>query len=114
MARRREQDETEQHTEFFGFQVTPSHRAEFEKRAGYSPSVSARIVLLSDLKAPAPHARDPAAMRALRVEISGTAGGGTIATGRAAIFLQLIQARGESVVSGCRFVPKLIELIRET
>ncbi len=73
MARRKRQDEAERLTEFFGFQVTPTQKAELEKRAattGLTPSEFARIVLLSDLKAPAPSARDPATLRALAVEIS--------------------------------------------
>jgi hypothetical protein len=68
MARRKKQDEAERLTEFFGFQVTPSQKAELERRAllnGRSPSDFARRVLLSDEKAPAPTARDPAVIRAL-------------------------------------------------
>jgi hypothetical protein len=73
MARRSKEDATERLTEFFGFQVTPAQKAELERRAlatGRTPSDFARIVLLSDLKAPAPSARDPAVIRALTVEIS--------------------------------------------
>jgi hypothetical protein len=73
MARRKKQDEAERLTAYFGFQVTPAQKTEIEKRAkatGMSPSKFARIVLLSDLKAPAPSARDPEAIRALMVEIS--------------------------------------------
>lgn len=73
MARRQKKDTGERLTAYFGFQVTPAQKAELERRAkatGYSPSEFARIVLLSDLKAPAPSARDPAAIRALAVEIS--------------------------------------------
>jgi hypothetical protein len=73
MARRRKQDEAERLTAYFGFQVTPAQKAEIEKRAkatGMSPSNFARIVLLSDLKAPAPSVRDPETIRALMVEIS--------------------------------------------
>lgn len=73
MARRQKEDASERLTEFFGFQLTPSQKAELERRAkatGTSPSEFARIVLLSDLKAPAPSTRDPAAIRALTVEIS--------------------------------------------
>ena len=46
---------------------------ELEFRAasvGMTLSEFARIVLLSDLKAPAPSARDPQAIRALAVEIT--------------------------------------------
>ena len=73
MARRKKQDEAERLTAYFGFQVTPAQKTEIEKRAkatGMSPSKFARIVLLSDLKAPAPTARDPAALRALTVAIN--------------------------------------------
>lgn len=72
MARRKKQDEAERFTEFYGFQCTPSWKAELERRAqanGRSPSEFGRLVLLSDEKAPAPTARDPAAIRELRAEI---------------------------------------------
>src|SRR5277367_332812 len=73
MARRKKQDEAERFTEFYGFQCTPSWKAELERRAqanGRSPSEFGRLVLLSDEKAPAPTARDPAAIRALIVAIN--------------------------------------------
>ena len=73
MARRQKEDTGERFTEFFGFNVTPDQKAELQTRAlttGYTPSKYARLVLLSDEKAPAPSARDPAAIRALMVEIS--------------------------------------------
>ena len=73
MARRQKEDAGERLTEFFGFNVTPAQKAELERRAkatGYSPSEFARIVLLSDLKAPAPSPRDPAVIRELTVALT--------------------------------------------
>jgi hypothetical protein len=54
-------------------QLTPDERAEIERRAkasGNRLSDYARIVLLSDLKAPMPPARDPEAMKALAFQLS--------------------------------------------
>src|SRR5271154_4808833 len=73
MARRAKQDASERRTAGLRLQLTPSERAELDARAvatGRSLSDFARIVLLSDLKAPAPSARDPAAIRALTVAIT--------------------------------------------
>ena len=73
MARRHKQDVAERRTDFLGVQLTPTEKAELVARAaatGLSLSDFARIVLLSDLKKPAPSARDPQAIRALAVEIS--------------------------------------------
>lgn len=73
MARRSKEDGGERHTAFVGVHLTPSQHAELERRAalaGRSVSEFARIVLLSDLKSPAPAARDPAALRTLAVEIT--------------------------------------------
>ncbi len=73
MARRSKEDAGERRTSFLGLHLTPSERAVLEQRAqttGLSLSEFARIVLLSDLKAPAPSARDPQAIRALAVEIT--------------------------------------------
>jgi len=73
MARPKKQDEAERLTEFHGFHVTPSMKAVIEKRAlatGLHPSEYSRRVLLSDEKAPAPSARDPAAIRDLTVAIT--------------------------------------------
>ena len=73
MARRSKEDAGERRTSFLGVHLTPTERAILEQRAqttGLSLSEFARIVLLSDLKAPAPSARDPQAIRALAVEIT--------------------------------------------
>jgi hypothetical protein len=73
MARRQKQDAGERRTAALRLQLTPSERAELDARAastGRSLSDFARLVLLSDLKKPAPSARDPAALRALAVGIS--------------------------------------------
>lgn len=54
-------------------QVTKAEKAEITARAqksGNKPSEFVRIVLLSDLKAPAPSARDPEADRALAFQLS--------------------------------------------
>jgi len=54
-------------------QLTEAEKAEITARAkktGNRPSDFARIVLLSDLKAPAPPARDPEAIRALAFQLS--------------------------------------------
>lgn len=73
MARRQKTDAGERRTAAIKVQLTPSERAELDARAavtGRSLSDFVRIVLLSDLKAPAPSARDPQAIRALTVEIT--------------------------------------------
>ena len=73
MARYRADDSGERRTAFLGIHLTPSERGELERRAaatGRTLSDFARIVLLSDLKAPAPSARDPRAIRELTVEIT--------------------------------------------
>ena len=73
MARRTKDDTAERRTAAIKVQLTPSERAELDKRAamtGRHLSDFVRIVLLSDLKAPAPTARDPAAIRALVVAIN--------------------------------------------
>jgi len=73
MARHRKDDASERRTAGLRLQLTPAERTELDARAdatGRSLSDFARIVLLSDLKAPAPSARDPQAIRALAVEIS--------------------------------------------
>ena len=73
MARRRKDDASERRTGFVGFFVTPTERAALDARAasiGSSLSEFIRIVTLSDLKKPAPNARDPQSIRALKVEIS--------------------------------------------
>jgi hypothetical protein len=60
-------------TAFVGFYVTPAERAELAARAaavGCTLSSFCRMVLLSPLQAPAPRARDPHAVRAIKVEIS--------------------------------------------
>ena len=73
MARRSKEDASERRTAGLRLQLTPSERATLEQRAqttGLTLSEFARVVLLSDLKAPAPSARDPQAIRALAVEIT--------------------------------------------
>ena len=73
MARRSKEDGGERYTAFLGVHLTPSQYALVEQRAqtaGLSVSEFARIVLLSDLKAPAPPARDPQALRELAAQIS--------------------------------------------
>ncbi len=73
MARRSKQDAGERRTAAISVQLTPSERAELDARAaltGRTLSDFARIVLVSDLKAPAPSARDPRALREIAVEIS--------------------------------------------
>jgi hypothetical protein len=60
-------------TAHIGVQFTPAERAEIVKRAkasGISLSDFVRIVLLSDLKAPAPPAHDLEAIRDLSVQLS--------------------------------------------
>ena len=73
MARLRKDDTGERRTAFVGFYVTPAEQAELVERAasvGRSLSDFARIVLLSDLKRPAPNARDPRSIKALAAEIA--------------------------------------------
>ena len=60
-------------TAHIGIQLTTDERAEIERRAkatGNTLSDFARIVLLSDLKAPAPPARDTEAITALAFQLS--------------------------------------------
>jgi hypothetical protein len=71
MARRKKHEAAEFRTAFAGFQLMPTERAELERRAavtGRKLSDYCRIVLLSDIKAPAPSVRDPAAINALVIE----------------------------------------------
>ena len=73
MARYRRGDIGERRTDFLGMTLTPSEKAELARRAkatGRSLSDFARIVLMSDLKCPAPSARDPAALRELSYQLS--------------------------------------------
>jgi hypothetical protein len=73
MARLRKDDTGERRTAFLGFQLTPAERAEIDRRAavtGRHVSDYGRMVLLSPLKAPAPSARDPQAIRELAGAIS--------------------------------------------
>jgi len=72
MARLRKNDKGDRRTAFLGVHLTPSERAEIDRRAsatGYSLSDYSRIILLSERKAPAPPVRDPEAIRALTVAI---------------------------------------------
>lgn len=72
MARPRK-NAAEMRTAFVGFQLTPTERAEIDRRAalvGRHVSAYCRTVLLSNLNTPAPSARDPAAINALMVEFS--------------------------------------------
>ena len=73
MARRTKEDAGERRTAIAAIHLTPSEYAELKIRAdklGMSRSAFARLIILSDEKAPAPSARDPATLRALAVEIS--------------------------------------------
>ena len=73
MARREKADAGERLTAIATVHLTPSEYAELKIRAdklGLSRSAFARLIVLSDEKAPAPNARDPATIRALAVEIS--------------------------------------------
>jgi hypothetical protein len=73
MARLRKEYVGDRRTAGLRLQLTPSERIELEFRAasvGMTLSEFCRIVLLSDLKKPAPSRRDPRALRALAVEIS--------------------------------------------
>lgn len=72
MARPRKDYAGERRTAPLSLHLTPSERAELERRAasvGRKVSDFVRIVALSDLKKPAPSARDPGAIRELSVEI---------------------------------------------
>ena len=72
MARRRRDDESERRIAAIKVQLTPSERAELDRRAamtGLQLSEFCRVVLLSDVKAPAPPARDPDLIRKLMNEI---------------------------------------------
>jgi Bacterial mobilisation protein (MobC) len=73
MARRSKEDAGERYTDGLRLQLTPSERAVLEQRAqtaGLTLSAFARFVLLSDLKAPAPAAYDPQAVRNATAEVS--------------------------------------------
>jgi hypothetical protein len=73
MARPRRENEAELRTEHVGFYVTPAERAELDRRAtvtGRPRSDYCRIVLLSDLKAPAPSVVDYTAVHELVTQIS--------------------------------------------
>jgi hypothetical protein len=72
MARYRADDRGEHRTAALKVQLTPTERAELDRRAaasGLTLSEFARIVLLSDLKAPAPPARDPEAIAAVTFQL---------------------------------------------
>ena len=72
MARRSKADAGERNTAFLGVHLTPSEKADVLGRAaaiGCGVSEYARIILLSELKRPAPSARDPRAIRQLAVAI---------------------------------------------
>jgi hypothetical protein len=73
MARRSKEDAGERYTSFVGVHLTPSQHAVLEQHAalaGLSVSAFARLVLLSDLKAPAPAIYDPQAVRDATTEVS--------------------------------------------
>ena len=73
MPRYRADDHGERRTAGLRLQLTPTERAELEKRAaatGRTLSDFGRIVLLSDLKAPAPPANDPEVRRLLTFQLS--------------------------------------------
>ena len=73
MARLREKDAAaERRTAGLRLQLTPTERARLERRAassGLHLSEWCRRMLLSDVREPAPAARDPAAIRGLRAEV---------------------------------------------
>ncbi len=75
MARPKKQDQGERRTKRLGVPLTPTEQAELRHRAslvfGATPNVSeyARLILLSDWKAPPPNARSPEAIRELAVAI---------------------------------------------
>jgi hypothetical protein len=73
MARRTKEDAGERRTAFAAIHLTPSEYAELKARAdalGESVSEFARATVLSDVKKPAPNARDPRSIKALAAEIS--------------------------------------------
>lgn len=73
MARYRANDIGERRTSALRVQLTPTERTTLDARAaayGCTLSDFARVVLLSDLKEPAPPARDPAAINALAFQLS--------------------------------------------
>jgi hypothetical protein len=73
MARRAKDDAGERRTALAAIHLTPSEYAELKTRAdALNQSVSdfARMTVLSDVKKPAPNARDPRSIKALAVEIS--------------------------------------------
>jgi hypothetical protein len=73
MSRPHKEDTSERRTEFAGFQLTPTERAELDRRAAsFSLTLSdfLRMVSLSDLKAPPPSPRDAGAVRSLAAQIA--------------------------------------------
>lgn len=73
MARRRKEDSSERRTAGLRLQLTPAERAELDARAattGRNLSDYARIVLLSDLKKPAPSVRNVRALGQLVVALN--------------------------------------------
>ncbi len=73
MAGKRRNDPSDRRTACVSFFVTPAERDELNERAkalDIGRSEFLRIVALSELKKPAPSARDGAAIRALAVEVS--------------------------------------------
>jgi hypothetical protein len=73
IAQREEEWQASRRTSALHVQLTPAEKAEIAERArksGNRVSDFARIVLLSDLKAPSPPARDPEAIRALAFQLS--------------------------------------------
>jgi hypothetical protein len=73
MARLPKEDEAPRRTAFLGFQLTPSERAEIDRRAaasGYRVSDYCRIILLSGRNAPAPPARDLGLIRAFLAQFA--------------------------------------------
>jgi mobilization protein NikA len=72
MARLQKEDKAPRRTAGLRLQLTPTERATLDRRAaaaGLHLSEWGRRMLLSDLRAPAPAARDPAAIRGLRAEV---------------------------------------------
>jgi hypothetical protein len=73
MARRTKEDAGERRTAIAAIHLTPTEYAELKARAdALDKSVSdfARMTVLSDVKKPAPNARDPRSIKALAAEIS--------------------------------------------
>ncbi len=73
MARRTKEDAGERRTALAAIHLTPSEYAELKTRAdALDKSVSdfARMTVLSDVKKPAPNARDPRSIKALAAEIA--------------------------------------------